>query len=97
MKYINLINNRAAEIIPEADSRFPGVAIEQRYSADFLAACIKVANNATVSLGMEYRDGVFVTATPVPELETPIESSTAETLMLAIAELAEALLTGGAK
>lgn len=59
MKYINLINNKVAEIIPEVDERFPGVPINQRYSPEFLSACIQVPENVEVSIGMVYKDGGF--------------------------------------
>lgn len=55
MKYIRLNkSNVVMEIIPGEDSRFPGIPIEQRYSADFIAALIQTADETEVEQNWVY-------------------------------------------
>ena len=71
MKYIYLLNNVVAEIIPEIDDNFPEFTVTQRYSPDFLKKCIKIDNATEVSIGMKYVNGVFevVPLEPVPVID----------------------------
>lgn len=39
--YIYLMNDTAIQNIPEEHPDFPGIPVEQRYTADFLAKCVK--------------------------------------------------------
>ena len=39
--YILLVNYIAGQSIPEFDEDFPGVPIDQRFSPDFLCACVE--------------------------------------------------------
>ena len=55
MKYIRLnASNVVMEIIPGEDPVFPGVPIEQRYSADFIAALIQTADETEVEQNWVY-------------------------------------------
>lgn len=55
MKYIRISpDNIVMEIIPDEDSRFPGIPIEQRYSADFIAALIQTADETEVEQNWVY-------------------------------------------
>ena len=55
MKYIRLnASNVVMEIIPGEDSRFPGIPIEQRYHADFIAALIQTADETEVEQNWVY-------------------------------------------
>ena len=69
MKYIRLnADNVVMEIIPGEDSRFPGIPIEQRYSADFIAALIQTADETEVEQNWIYNpDDQTFSAPPVPE------------------------------
>lgn len=87
MKYIVIHENKVTEIIPEIDSRFPGVSIEKRFAPDFLTACVKVEDDTAVSVGMVYKDDKFAEPEPVPTPPEVIEPATADTVMLALADL----------
>jgi len=50
MKYIRLIDNVAVEILPEENPELPGVPIAERYSPNFLAACIDISNETAVEV-----------------------------------------------
>lgn len=54
MKYVLLKDNIAQEIIPECDPVFPGVPIEKRYSADFIAQLMPVEDNIAVEQNWVY-------------------------------------------
>ena len=56
------------EIIPGEDSRFPGIPIEQRYHADFIAALIQTADETEVEQNWIYNpDDQTFSAPPPPE------------------------------
>lgn len=64
MKYVVLTpENFVAYTFPEADPLRPDTPIEQLYSPDFLAACIKVEDNVEVQVGYKKTDAGFE---PVP-------------------------------
>lgn len=69
MKYIRLnADNVVMEIIPSEDTRFPGIPIEQRYSADFIAALIQTADETEVEQNWIYNpDDQTFSAPPTPE------------------------------
>lgn len=69
MKYIRLNeSNVVMEIIPGEDSRFPGIPIEKRYSADFIAALIQTADETEVEQNWIYNpDDQTFSAPPTPE------------------------------
>lgn len=69
MKYIRLnADNVVMEIIPGEDSRFPGIPIEQRYHADFIAALIQTADETEVEQNWVYNpDDQTFSAPPTPE------------------------------
>lgn len=69
MKYIRLnASNVVMEIIPGEDSRFPGIPIEQRYSADFIAALIQTADETEVEQNWVYNpDDQTFSEPPAPE------------------------------
>lgn len=47
-RYIQIRNNIVCEIIPDEISAFPNVPAKDRYTADFLASCILVTDDAAV-------------------------------------------------
>lgn len=69
MKYIRLNkSNVVMEIIPSEDTRFPGIPIEHRYSADFIAALIQTADETEVEQNWIYNpDDQTFSAPPTPE------------------------------
>ena len=69
MKYIRLnADNVVMEIIPGEDSRFPGIPIEKRYSADFIAALIQTADETEVEQNWIYNpDDQTFDEPPAPE------------------------------
>lgn len=55
MKYIRLDSkNSVMEIIPGEDPVFPGVPIEQRYHADFIAALVQTTDETEVEQNWIY-------------------------------------------
>jgi len=67
MKYVLLNQNTVCEVIPEENPIFPGIPIEDRYSAEFLSQCISVEDDVEVYQNWIYQDGTFV-APPEPEV-----------------------------
>lgn len=63
--------NIVAEIIPDENPIFPGVPIEDRYTAEFISKLIHVSDDTAVEQNWEYVDGKFVE--PVVEIPDPIE------------------------
>lgn len=51
---VKLIDYKAVELIPEFVDVFPDVPVEQRYSAEFLATCVQVDDDAEVLEGWYY-------------------------------------------
>lgn len=54
MKYAYIIDNNVCEVIPGEDPNFPGIPVTERYAPDFLARCVKVADETAVCSGMIY-------------------------------------------
>ena len=69
MKYIRLnADNVVMEIIPGEDPIFPGIPIEQRYHADFIAALIQTADETEVEQNWIYNpDDQTFSEPPTPE------------------------------
>lgn len=69
MKYIRLDSkNSVMEIIPGEDPVFPGISIEKRYHADFIAALIQTADETEVEQNWIYNpDDQTFSAPPTPE------------------------------
>lgn len=72
--YILLTNNAVAEIIPDEDPIFPGIPIGQRYTPDFVAKLLHVADDTAVKQNQVYdpETGTF-SDPPVPEPTEPSE------------------------
>lgn len=72
--YILLSNNTVSEIIPDIDPVFPGIPIESRYTAKFVAQLLHVADDVEVQQNWVYdpESGVF-SAPPEPEPVEPGE------------------------
>ena len=80
MWYIYLENNIVCESIPEFHSDFPGIPVEERYSADFLHQCIQWEEQ--VPQGWEY-DEETTTFTPPnisPSLPADIDGAKVQKL-----------------
>ncbi len=55
MKYVYINNDRIVhEIIPAFADEFPGIPITERYSKEFLAHCLELADTIDVQQGMEF-------------------------------------------
>ena len=61
-------SNYVAELIPDEDPIFPGIPIEQRYTPDFVAKLLHVADDTDVKQNQVYdpETGTF-SDPPVPE------------------------------
>ena len=71
MKYVYVDEDfSAGNIIPEEDPIFPGVPIDQRYSAEFLKQCIAVEDSVAeaIEAGSKYdpESGTFYVPEPPP-------------------------------
>lgn len=66
MKYVYATDGIVREIIPEINPAFPGIPIEERYTADFLDRCIVVSDDTEVEQNWICEGGSF---TPPPEPE----------------------------
>ena len=69
MKYIRLDSkNRAMEIIPDENPIFPGIPIEQRYTAEFIATLVPVEDETEVEQNWIYNpDDQTFSEPPTPE------------------------------
>ena len=59
MKYLFIRNGAVGEIIPEENPVFPGVPVTERYSTEFLANCVEVADDTEVVVGYIKTDTGF--------------------------------------
>lgn len=76
MKYIMLsTENRVVEIIPEFNPIFPDVPITERYTKEFVAGLIEVADEVEVDEGWIY-DFISGTFTEYVESDEPIVPTT---------------------
>lgn len=59
--YIYLKENKARDIIPDRDEKFPSVPIENRYAPEYLEKCVYAPDDTDVKTGMIYdpEDGSF--------------------------------------
>lgn len=69
MKYIRLDSkNSVMEIIPDENPIFPGIPIEQRYTAEFIATLVSVEDETEVEQNWIYNpDDQTFSAPPTPE------------------------------
>ena len=73
--YVHLINNKAAEIIPEIDRVFPDIPVEGRYSAQFLSECVRVSDDTEVKAYWIYdAERNSFSPQPEPKIENQPES-----------------------
>lgn len=87
MKYILLSEqNKVKEIIPGENPVFPGLPIEKRYSADFIARLMPVDDSVEVAKNMIYDPETETFAFPV--IVEAVEHVSGDEFM---AELGEAL------
>lgn len=64
--YIKLKNNVVTGLIPEDDLLFPGIPIDKRYSAEFLAECIALDDATGIRTGMLYDADTQTFSEPAP-------------------------------
>lgn len=80
MKYVRVLDGKAVEVIPEYDPTFPGIPASKRFSADFLAPLIPVADEVEVEQHWGYDPETGQFSEPVvtvsEEEETPEEQET---------------------
>lgn len=69
MKYVRIDDkNIVMEVIPGENPIFPGIPIERRYSAEFIAALIQTADETEVEQNWVYNpDDQTFSAPPPPE------------------------------
>ena len=66
--YIYIKNNIATEVIPEEDENFPGIPIEARYTAEFVASLLHVEDGTEVQQNWIYDpETETFSAPPKPE------------------------------
>ena len=65
MKYAFIQNGVVINIIPDEDPIFPGIAITERYSADFLASCVVVDDNVNIESGHMYDKNTGIFSEPI--------------------------------
>lgn len=73
--YILLTNNIVTEIIPNENPVFPGIPIDKRYSAEFLAECIALDDATGIRTGMLYDADTQTFSEPAPLEPEPAEPS----------------------
>ena len=76
MKYIRLYNNIVMEIIPAENPAFPGLPIEKRYSAAFLAKLKPVEDTVEVEQGWVYDPETDTYAQPPEPAVEPVQDET---------------------
>ena len=75
--YIYLRDNIVWEFVPEENPDLPGVALEERYPADYIAALIYVETTEGIEYGYIY-DPETSTFSPPPEPPEPEEPEEVE-------------------
>ena len=72
--YAYIINNIVRELIPDTDTAFPDIPIEQRYPSDVIDKCIRVEDDADVRINMiydpktgEFKEREIASVSPMPE------------------------------
>lgn len=87
--------NYVAEIIPDEDPIFPGVPIEHRYTPDFVAKLLHVADDTDVKQNQIYdpETGTF-SDPPAPEPPEPSPDPEPVPQFISTAELDEAYKEG---
>lgn len=85
--YVRLDGKIVIEIIPDIAPAFPGVTVEERFPADFIAELIHVEDGTEVETGMEYnaetggfgyRVSTVIPVLPDESIEEPSDISQAE-------------------
>lgn len=71
MKYIRLYDNTVMEIIPAENPAFPGLPIEKRYNAAFLAKLKLVEDTVEVEQGWVYDPETDTYAQPPEPVAEP--------------------------
>lgn len=77
-KYIYIQNGKVHEIIPEFDSVFPNVPIEERYAKIILDNCVVVEEGEEPPIGYEYMNGQFVEPAPIIPEEVEVTEEVTE-------------------
>lgn len=95
MKYIRIDSDIVAEIIPGVDAAFPGVPIDERYPAEFVATLMEVSDDTQVEQNWVYNAATHTFSEP-PEPEPieweepePIEPEPKADIAALIADVAE--------
>lgn len=85
-------SNTVAEIIPDENPIFPGIPIEQRYTPDFVAKLLHVADDTAVKQNQVYdpETGTF-SDPPAPE---PVKPPVPEPEYISTADLDAAYMEG---
>ena len=78
--YIYLVDNVVREFIPEENPVFPGVPIEERYPAEFIASLVKIESAEGIESGYVYDPETQTFSAPVYEEVEPLEISEEDTL-----------------
>lgn len=95
--YLKMQGDTVAEIIPEINPAMPGVPIEQRYPAAYLAGLLRVPDDTVVGVGYIKTEGGFTL--PVEPGFPPEPPAPEPTYAERVAALEDAMLTlmlGGA-
>lgn len=87
--YVKIDCGVVTEIIPDVDSMFPDVPIEDRFPAEFIAALRHFEDGAAVEVGMEYDEetGSFGYPEPINFPDFSQESPAEETAEISQAEI----------
>lgn len=89
--YILLTNNIVTAIIPNENPVFPGIPIDKRYSAEFLAECIALDDATGIRTGMLYDADTQTFSEPAPLEPEPATAPDLDTLRAAkLDELSDA-------
>lgn len=89
--YILLTNNIVTEIIPNENPVFPGIPIDKRYSAEFLAECIALDDATGIRTGMLYDADTQTFSEPAPLEPEPATAPDLDTIRAAkLSELSDA-------
>lgn len=84
MKYLRFNGDIVAEIIPAENPAMPGVPIERRYPASYIAQLVKVSDDVEVHVGWRHRgDGTFEEVPHTPMEEPPVDVESIRTSKLA--------------
>jgi hypothetical protein len=71
--YVHLKDNKVWEFIPEEDPALPGVPLEERYPAEFIASLISVESTDGIDYGHSYDPQTGAFAEPPEEEYVDVE------------------------